>query len=54
MHKLMCATAPFIVTPSVVENFEFRVLRENRRAVGDAAELEEFHRLCACASGNLW
>ena len=39
--------APFIITPSVFENFDFRVLRENRRVVtGDASradELEEFH-----------
>ena len=46
MHE----TAPFIITPSVVEQFEFRVLRENRRAVGDAAELEEFHRVLADVS----
>ena len=46
----MRAKAPFIVTPSVVGNFEFRVLRENRRAVGDAAELEEFHRVLADVS----
>ena len=37
--------APFIVIPAVVDTFEFRVLRENRRAVGDAAELEEFHQV---------
>ena len=35
--------APFIVTPSVVEQFDFRVLRENRRAVGE--DTEEFHRV---------
>ena len=46
----MCGKAPFIVTPSVVENFEFRVLRENRRAVGVAAELEAFHRVLADVS----
>ena len=50
MHKLVCAKALLIVTPSVVEKFDFRVLRENRRAVGDAAELEEFHRVLADVS----
>ena len=46
----MRAKAPFIVTPSVVEKFDFRVLRENRRAVGDAHELDEFHRVLADVS----
>ena len=49
--------APFIVTPSVIENFEFRVLRENRRVVtGDASreeELEDFHQVLSDISmGN--
>jgi hypothetical protein len=38
--------APFIVIPSVVEKFDFRVLRQNRRVVQEGAracELEEFH-----------
>ena len=36
------------MTPSVVEQFDFRVLRENRRAVGEDAE--EFHRVLADVS----
>ena len=38
--------APFIILPSVYENFDFRVLRQNRRVVqeqGREAELENFH-----------
>jgi len=37
---------PFIVLPSVYNEFDFRVLRQNRRVIGDetrAAELENFH-----------
>ena len=40
--------APFIIIPSVVETFEFRVLRQNRRVVqqaGREAELENFHQV---------
>jgi hypothetical protein len=40
--------APFIVTPSVIERFDFRVLRENRRVVADATrsnELQLFHEV---------
>ena len=40
--------APFIVDPSVTNNFTFRVLRENRRVCRDAArtqELEGFHQV---------
>ena len=40
--------APFIVVPSVYECFDFRVLRENRRVITDAAraaELETFHQV---------
>ena len=33
-----------------MEKFDFRVLRENRRAVGDAHELDEFHRVLADVS----
>ena len=36
------------MTPSVVEQFDFRVLRENRRAVG--VDTEEFHRVLADVS----
>ena len=36
------------MTPSVVEQFDFRVLRENRRAVGEGTE--EFHRVLADVS----
>ena len=50
LHILLCAKAPFIVDPEVLDNFEFRVLRENRRAVGDSAELEEFHKVLADVS----
>jgi len=37
---------PFIVLPSVYEQFDFRVLRQNRRVIGDenrSEELEDFH-----------
>ncbi len=37
---------PFVVVPSVVASFDFRVLRENRRVVADTTrkdELENFH-----------
>ena len=40
--------APFIVIPSVYENFDFRCLRQNRRVVSDEnrrEELEEFHQV---------
>ena len=42
--------APFIVIPYVIDTFEFRVLRQNRRVVKSddvdrAAELEQFHRV---------
>ena len=40
--------APFIIIPSVVETFEFRVLRQNRRVVqqaGREAELDNFHQV---------
>ena len=40
--------APFIIIPSVVQTFEFRCLRENRRVVqqaGREAELENFHQV---------
>ena len=40
--------APFIVDPSVTNNFTFRVLRENRRVCRDVAraqELEGFHQV---------
>ena len=36
------------MTPSVVEQFDFRALRENRRAVGE--DTEEFHRVLADVS----
>ena len=39
---------PFITAPSVLDAFDFRVLRENRRVVADgsrAEELELFHRV---------
>ena len=40
--------APFIVMPAVVNTFDFRCLRENRRVVQQAGreqELEEFHQV---------
>ena len=40
--------APFIISPSVYDVFDFRVLRENRRVVSDnerAAELDIFHEV---------
>jgi hypothetical protein len=48
MKQLPPATSrpPFIATPSFVSEFDFRVLRQNRRLIGDASrmeELEEFH-----------
>ena len=39
--------APFIVLP-IVQSFDFRVLRQNRRVVRDARrqpELDQFHRV---------
>ena len=40
--------APFVVIPAVVQTFDFRCLRENRRVVQQAGreqELEEFHQV---------
>lgn len=40
--------APFIIIPAVIDTFEFRCLRQNRRVVqqlGREAELENFHRV---------
>ena len=42
--------APFIVVPAVVQTFDFRCLRENRRVVQQAGreqELEAFHQVLA-------
>ena len=42
--------APFIVMPAVVQTFDFRCLRENRRVVQQAGreqELEAFHQVLA-------
>ena len=46
----LSSQAPFIVLPYIIDTFEFRVLRQNRRVVksGDvdrSAELEKFHRV---------
>ncbi len=40
--------APFIVSPDVINTFDFRVLRQNRRIIKEAGreqELEHFHEV---------
>ncbi len=40
--------APFIISPDVINTFDFRVLRQNRRVIKEAGreqELEEFHEI---------
>ena len=49
-EALFSPQPPFIVLPYVIDTFEFRVLRQNRRVVKSGevdrtAELEKFHRV---------
>ena len=49
---------PFIVHPDVYENFDFRVLQQNRRVVAGtddrAAELQNFHEVLSKISWGTW
>ena len=49
--------APFISIPRVYQNFDFRVLRQNRRIVSDESrrdELEDFHQAGVRAARAVW